>query len=75
MSKIICSLFITLFCFSCSSENVQPTPTPPETMYFPSKTGNVWETKSIAALGWKQSAAKPLLDYLELKHSKSFIIY
>jgi len=46
-----------------------------EAMYFPPSDGNVtWETKTISSLGWNQSAVQPLLDYLELKHSKSFII-
>jgi CubicO group peptidase (beta-lactamase class C family) len=46
-----------------------------ETMYFPPNDGSTtWETKSIAALGWNQSAVQPLLDYLALKNSKSFMI-
>lgn len=45
-----------------------------ETLYFPPLSGTTWETKSIESLGWKQSAVQPLLDYLELKHSKGFII-
>lgn len=46
-----------------------------ENMYFPPSDGtNTWETKSIESLGWNQSAVQPLLDYLELKHSKSFIV-
>ncbi len=46
-----------------------------ETMYFPPNDGsNTWETKSIASLGWNQSQVQPLLDYLESKNTKSFII-
>lgn len=46
-----------------------------EAMYFPPSDGNVtWDTKTISSLAWNQSAVQPLLDYLELKHSKSFII-
>lgn len=46
-----------------------------EAMYFPPSDGNAtWETKTITSLGWNQSAVLPLKDYLELKHSKSFII-
>ncbi|HEX9153104.1 MAG TPA: serine hydrolase [Flavobacterium sp.] len=74
MSKTIYSLFFLFLCISCSSESADPAPTPAETPYFPPLTGTTWETKSIASLGWKQTAVKPLLDYLELKHSKSFII-
>ncbi len=72
MSKII-TLLCLFLCFSCSSET-PTTPTPIETHYFPPQTGDVWETKSIADLGWKQTAVQPLLDYLALKNSKGFII-
>lgn len=74
MSKSILLLAFALFCINCSSGNSEPDPTPEETLYFPPLTGNAWETKSIKSLGWKQSAVQPLLDYLELKHSKGFII-
>ena len=76
MPKIIYSFLILFLCISCNSETSQPTPTPvpTETTYFPPLTGTIWETKSIASLGWKQAAVQPLLDYLELKHSKGFII-
>ena len=44
-------------------------------MYFPPSDGSTtWETKSIAALGWNANAVQPLLDYLQLKNSKSFMI-
>lgn len=75
MSKTIYTFLIVLFCISCSTEN--PEPNPPatsEALYFPPISGTDWETKSISSLGWKQEAVQPLLDYLELKHSKSFII-
>ncbi|WP_264522415.1 serine hydrolase domain-containing protein [Flavobacterium sp. N1994] len=46
-----------------------------ETMYFPPNDGsNTWNTKAITDLGWNQNAVQPLLDYLELKNSKSFMI-
>ena len=76
MSKIIYS-FLTYYC--C----LVVVPTRPiqlqhllqqKHIYFPPLTGDVWETKSIANLGWKQTAVQPLLDYLELKNSKGFII-
>ena len=51
------------------------TTTTEEAMYFPPNDGSTtWDTKAISALGWNQTAVQPLLDYLELKHSKSFII-
>ncbi|MFE3847484.1 serine hydrolase domain-containing protein [Flavobacterium sp. LB3P45] len=72
MPKTIYSFLLLFFCFGCNKETVDPTPT--ETIYFPPLTGTIWETKSIASLGWKQPAVQPLLDYLELKHTKGFII-
>ncbi len=74
MLKIPLLPILLVLLFSCSSDSSSPDPNE-EQMYFPPNYGNViWETKSIASLGWNQSAVQPLLDYLELKHSKSFII-
>ena len=73
MPKI--SILLILFLLaSCSSETLAPKLPLQEKMYFPPKTADVWETKSIADLGWKQNAVQPLLDYLSLKNSKGFII-
>jgi CubicO group peptidase (beta-lactamase class C family) len=73
MSKI-CILLCLILLASCSSDTPATSPSPQEKMYFPPKTGDVWETKSIADLGWKQTAVQPLLDYLAFKNSKGFII-
>ena len=74
MTRNICKILILLLCVSCSKEDNDPTPAPAQNMYFPPLTGNTWETTSISDLKWNQNAVQPLLDYLELKHSKSFII-
>ncbi|THF49882.1 serine hydrolase [Flavobacterium supellecticarium] len=80
MKRIFLSLITLLAIASCSSENETSsgsTPvTPTESMYFPpiSSGTTTWETRSISDLGWNNSAVQPLLDYLEQKHSKSFII-
>lgn len=74
MSKSILLLVIAMFCIHCSSDTTEPAPSPTETLYFPPLTGNTWKTKSIQSLGWNQSAVQPLLDYLNLKHSKGFIL-
>jgi CubicO group peptidase (beta-lactamase class C family) len=74
MYKIVYPLLLVLLCVSCSSESPDPPPPPIETIYFPPQTGDIWETKAIADLGWKQTAVQPLLDYLALKNSKGFII-
>ncbi|MFV8355007.1 serine hydrolase domain-containing protein [Flavobacterium sp. XS1P32] len=76
MSKLIYIVLILLFFISCNSDSVETTPSPisTETPYFPPINRTTWETNSIASLGWKQSAVQPLLDYLQLKNTKSFII-
>ena len=45
-----------------------------EEMYFPTIGSNSWETKTIQSLNWNQNAVQPLVDYLALKNSKSFIV-
>ncbi|RTY86613.1 serine hydrolase [Flavobacterium sp. GT3R68] len=72
MKKIyIPFLLLTLF-IGCSSEE---SPTATQSMYFPPIDGStIWETKSANSLGWNANAVQPLLDYLEAKHSRSFII-
>ena len=74
MKKITYGFLIIILLISCGSDNENLTPTPMQTMYFPPLTTTVWETKSLASLGWKESAVQPLLDYLNLKHTKSFMI-
>ena len=74
MKKIYVLQILFLFLLSCSSDSSSTNP-PIEQMYFPPNDGSAtWETKSLANLGWNQNAVQPLLDYLELKHSKSFVI-
>ena len=69
-SSIIISFFILIFT-SCSDSSS----TSSNSMYFPPIDGtSTWETQSISALGWNQNAVQPLLDYLALKNSKSFIL-
>ena len=71
-SLLFSSLLLTVSC--SDSDNSSPTP-PEETMYFPPSDGsNTWETQSVAALGWNQAAVQPLVDYLTLKNTKSFMI-
>ena len=74
MKKIYLLPFLLVFFSSCSSDS-SSNQVVEEQMYFPPNDGSTtWVTKSIADLGWNQTAVQPLLDYLNLKHSKSFII-
>lgn len=62
------------FFAACTKDNGDDGTPPAETMYYPPSTGTTWETKTVASLGWNQSAIQPLKDYLLQKHSKSFMI-
>jgi CubicO group peptidase (beta-lactamase class C family) len=59
---------------SCSKNNDDVQPTPPESMYFPPNTSSTWETKSLSSLNWNQSAVQSLNDFLVQKNTKSFMI-
>jgi len=61
---------------SCSSENEEPQAniSTPETTYFPPLNSDVWETTSPNDLNWNTNALQPLLDFLEDKNSKGFIV-
>jgi CubicO group peptidase (beta-lactamase class C family) len=76
MKKVLFLLSILLINFGCSSNNNSDNNTSEgDSMYFPPSDGSTtWETKSIAALGWNANAVQPLLNYLQLKNTKSFII-
>lgn len=73
MKNYISLLFIVFFIFGCD-QNDCGCNSPEETMYFPPIGSAIWETKTVASLGWNQSQVHPLLDYLALKNTKSFII-
>ncbi|RAR75641.1 serine hydrolase domain-containing protein [Flavobacterium aciduliphilum] len=74
MIQKITFLTLIFILFSCSTEHSESN-TSADNMYFPPTDGSTtWETKSITDLGWNVSAVQPLLDYLQEKNSKSFII-
>lgn len=69
------TLLLILFCFGISCEEKDcGCHSPEETMYFPPIGSSNWETKSVASLGWNQSQVQPLLDYLAVKNTKSFMV-
>lgn len=72
MKKTALSLIILFSLLGCSSEDNSSTVE--ETMYFPPIGSSTWETKTITSLGWNPSQVQPLLDFLELKNTKGFIV-
>lgn len=73
MKKYILLLGILCFGISCDEKDCGCI-TPEETMYFPENSTSVWESQPLSSLGWNQTAVQPLLDYLEQKNTKSFIV-
>ncbi|MDR6966160.1 CubicO group peptidase (beta-lactamase class C family) [Flavobacterium arsenatis] len=71
---IILILFISFLGCSSSDESPSTNPNPEETLYFPPLQGSTWETKTVTDLGWNENAVAPLLNFLEEKHTKGFII-
>ena len=75
MKKYFTLLLLTFLIFGCTENECDCVTPPVEAMYFPPNDGSTtWETQSISNLGWNYAAVQPLLDYLALKHSKSFIV-
>ncbi|WP_431136374.1 serine hydrolase domain-containing protein [Psychroserpens mesophilus] len=73
----LCLLFCFFMFLNCSSEEdritIEQNPQP-ETLYFPPINSDVWETKTISEAGWNENQLQQLLDFLELKHTKGFIM-
>ena len=82
MKSILFLTLIVILFINCSTDEIvaEPIATPilnpivTEPMYFPPIGSTLWETKTIQSLNWNQNAVQPLLDFLQLKNSKSFII-
>jgi CubicO group peptidase (beta-lactamase class C family) len=75
-NKIIFAIFLFLI-IGCTKETIEEIdnslPTK-EDIYFPSLNSNDWETISINQLDWNENELQPLLDFLEEKNTKSFIV-
>jgi len=74
MKKSLLLFLLPILFVSCSKDETTSPTIAEESLYFPPILGSAWDTKSIASLGWNQSQVQPLLDYLQQKNSKSFII-
>ncbi|MEY8868221.1 serine hydrolase domain-containing protein [Meridianimaribacter flavus] len=80
--KYLFCLFVLIGFYNCSSSDdaTDDSPedqTPVDEIYFPpliTSTDNPWETVSPLELEWNENEIQPLLDFLEEKNTKSFII-
>ncbi|MEC3907318.1 serine hydrolase [Tamlana sp. 2201CG12-4] len=70
MKKNILAITITIIGFMCiNSQNNNES-----NLYFPPSTSNDWATIGLEEMGWNSSQLQPLLDYIESKGTKAFII-
>ncbi|WP_179351796.1 serine hydrolase domain-containing protein [Winogradskyella vidalii] len=68
-------VFSALIIFSCVSEDdSNPEEPESEALYFPPTDSAIWETKTMTDLNWNVDQRQPLLDFLEEKHTKGFIM-
>lgn len=74
--KQVVFVLILLLIYNCSSKNLEVIIEEPEVLetYFPPINSSSWETVSIADLGWNENKLTPLLNFLEEKNTKSFIV-
>ncbi len=66
MKMRITSLVVFLFFWSPSIR--------PQRLYFPPVDNPVWQTKTIAEMGWCQGPVDELLNFLEQNQTKAFIL-
>jgi len=75
MKHILITLFSFLFLFACTDEpDTPPIEEPGDSLYFPSISGSTWTRISLDAAGYNSSNLPELLQFLEDKHTKGFIV-
>lgn len=62
--SILTFFFLVMFPFLSQSQSI----------YFPPIGSDNWDTVPIAQLGWDESKIEPLLDFLNQKNTKAFIL-
>ena len=68
-------LIAIIFFFSCSSNDDTTNPdSVTDELYFPPLNSDIWETLTVSELGWNESALQPLLNFVESKGTKAFLI-
>ncbi len=73
--KLSIWFIIGILLFSCSSENkLEEQIDSLNQTYFPDNNSDNWDTISLNELNWNTAELQPLLDYLEEKNTKGFII-
>lgn len=66
---------IVMLLLNCASENNPIDEVPiSDDLYFPPLNSNNWQTQTISELEWNEAALQPLLNYVEIKGTKAFLV-
>lgn len=65
-------MLLSLILLSCSTDDTVISFNDP--VYYPPNNSDTWETISIESLGWDSARLQPLLDFLDERNTKSFIM-
>ncbi|MFC4263735.1 serine hydrolase domain-containing protein [Ferruginibacter yonginensis] len=81
MKKLLLAFLGMVLLWGCKKSNDTATsttppqnPTPAEPYYYPPLTGDVWETKTSASIGWDDALLNQALDYAGTKNSYGIVI-
>jgi major membrane immunogen (membrane-anchored lipoprotein) len=72
LNSILCFLLLIVSC-SSTDNSLQDQAT--YAFYYPTLDSDVWETKTMAKLNVNINELKPLLNFLESKNTKGFLIF
>lgn len=74
-TNIFISFLVIIFSCSSSDETLNNNDNPSfSEIYFPSLNSDIWETVTPSEIGWNEDQIQPLIDYIEEKNTKGFIM-
>jgi CubicO group peptidase (beta-lactamase class C family) len=73
-TKYLLFILFAIGFIACSTDRESNEETNSDETYFPPIGSSTWETTSIQDLNWKQEKLQALIDFLQEKNTKSFIV-
>jgi len=73
-TKTLLFILLSITFFACSKDGDSAEEISNQAMYFPPVDGSAWETTTVQNLNWNEDKLPALLDFLQEKNTKSFII-
>jgi CubicO group peptidase (beta-lactamase class C family) len=76
--KYILPILLIVFLLSCKKNNdaipVSPVPPSADAYYYPPLTGDVWESKTAASIGWDENLLQQAFDFAATKNTYGLIV-